>query len=185
MGSFTLVTGPVEYPLTLSEAKEHLRIDGNDHDAEIDDLIAEATAYVERQAGRKLVTQTWKYTLDSLPLNIRIPYPPLQSISSVSYQDSSNATQTLSSSLYKVDSSSEPARMVQAYNQTYPDIYDDINVVDITFVCGYGDRDDVPGRFKRAIKLYMQAMFDGDTQSGDIADKLIAQDKVPWFALEN
>jgi hypothetical protein len=75
--------------------------------------------------------------------------------------------------------------MVQAYNQTYPDVYDDINVVDITFICGYGDRDDVPGRYKRAIKLYLQLMFDNENSISDVLDSLLASDKIPWFSLEN
>ena len=185
MGALTLVTAATEDPITLDEVKEHLRIETNDFDAELTALIAEGTKYVEDFTGRKLVTQTWTYKIDEFSELINLPYPPLQSVSSISYQDDDNATQTLSSATYTVDTNSAPARIKEAYNQTYPTTYPEINSVTITFVAGYGDADDVPERFKRAIKMYCQWMHDLDSVAGEIMDRLITQDKVTWFALED
>ena len=155
-----LDTAPTEYPVTLNEAKSHLRVDGNDSDGDITALIDQATKYVESVTGRALVTQTWKVVLDSLPTELKLPKPPLQSVSSISYQDANNATQTLGASNYTVDTNSQPGRVVQSYSGTYPNTYPDLNAVTITFVCGYGARTAVPETYKQAIKLYIEKMYD-------------------------
>ena len=171
--------------MTLAEAKTQLRERSTDYDAEIMNLITEGRVYVEKMSGRALVTQTRAMYLNGLYDSITIPHAPLQSVSSISYQDDNNATQTLSSSLYTVDAKSQPGVVARAYNQTYPSVYDDLNVVTITFVCGYGTREDVPDSYKAAIKLYVQWRFDHDPTSKELLDMLISQGKIEWLELEN
>lgn len=147
-------------PVSVNQVKDHLRIETNDDDNEIASLINEARNYVERITGRALITQTWTMNLDSLPECIYVPHAPLQSVTSIQYQDENNATQTLSSALYTVDTKAEPGRIFQAYNQSYPSTYSDLNAVTITYVAGYGGASDVPETYKRIIKLYCEKMFD-------------------------
>lgn len=181
--SLTLYTAPTEYPITLGEAKDHLRVDSTDYDDEIQAMISEGTSYIEDIVGYKLITQTWKYITDAFNKSIKLPIAPLQSVTSITYKDTSNVSQTLSSSYYIVDTSSIPARINQAYGYTYPDTYTDINSVTVTFVCGYGDAGDVPEVFKRAIKLYCQYAFDSDKDALDMCHTLIMKYKIDWFAL--
>lgn len=184
MVALTLSTGPTEYPVTLSEVKEHLRVDSNDFDSELTSLIEEGTQYAEDFTGQKLITQTWTYKLDEFSTSIKMPYYPLSSVSSIQYQDDNDAQQTLASNQYVVDTDSKPGRIQPAYNVTYPTTYNELNAVTITFICGYGDSTQVPERFKRAIKLYIQWMFDMDKMAENVADRLIAQEKIPWLSLE-
>jgi len=46
--STQVISGPAVEPVTLSEAKDHLRVDGNDDDVVIGGMIASAREYVER-----------------------------------------------------------------------------------------------------------------------------------------
>jgi uncharacterized phiE125 gp8 family phage protein len=164
--SITLITEPETEPVSLTEIKEHLRLDDNDSDGELLDLIKEGRRYVEGITGRALITQTWEFRLDAFCLSLNIPKPPLQAVSSIQYQDANNATQTLNSSNYTVDIYSQPARVVQSNTGTYPATYNDLNAVTITYDAGYGNSaSDVPGVFKRAIKLYVEMMFDNPTSS--------------------
>ena len=179
-----MVTGPTEYPITLDEIKDHLRVDSNDFDAELTSLIEEGTDQVERVTGHRLITQTWTYKLDGFSNVIKMPSYPLQSVSSISYQDDNNAAQTLSSTNYVVDTDSKPGKIEQAYNTTYPTTYPEANAVTITFVCGFGGASAVPERFKRMIKLYIQWMYDGYMLAGEVADRLMAQEKIPWLSLK-
>lgn len=178
----TLVTAPTEHPVSLSDLKEHLRIDGSDSDSELAGILGEAISYVESMTGRKLITQTWKLVMDDFDDDIKMPYPPLQSVSSIVYQDLDDSQQTLSSANYTVDTDSEPGRVYQSYGGTYPSVYPDLNSVTITFTCGYGDRNDVPERFKAAIKLYCQWRYDMDKDAKMVLDHFISQDKINWFA---
>ena len=186
----TLTSAPAVEPVTLKQLKEHLRIyDTEDHDVELTALIKEARQFIENQTGRALITQTWTYKLDGFDTNMNIPRPPLQSITSIQYQDASDATQTLASSNYSVDTDSEPGRVVQAPDGTYPSTYDDINVVTVTFVAGYGSTaSDVPETLKRAIKLRAEELWDMPTAAYATALEnaymsAILPYKIDWIAL--
>lgn len=152
---------PAINPVTLQEVKNHLRIEINDYDTTLNSLIHEAVRYVEGVTGRALISQTYEFKMDGFVSDLKIPKPPLISVSSVQYLDEANATQTLAAANYTVDNSSEPARLVESATGTYPSTYDDLDAVTITFVAGYGTAaSDVPETFKRAIKLYIEKMYD-------------------------
>lgn len=58
---------PVEEPVSLAEAKLHLRVDFTDDDALITSLIAAARMAAENICRRAFVTQKWELTLDGFP----------------------------------------------------------------------------------------------------------------------
>ena len=63
-----LVTAPTEEPVSLAEAKLHLRVDDNADDALIAALITAARQHAENDTRRALVTQTWRLALDQFPV---------------------------------------------------------------------------------------------------------------------
>lgn len=62
------VTPPAIEPVTLDEAKAHLRVDINAEDSLITRLISDAREWVERFLRRSLITQTWALYLDAFPV---------------------------------------------------------------------------------------------------------------------
>lgn len=84
---------PAEEPITLEEAKSHLRVDIEDDDNLILNLITAARQKAESILKRALITQTWIYYPDDFPDKdyIELPMPPLQSVSSVTYTDYNGA----------------------------------------------------------------------------------------------
>lgn len=62
-----LTTAPTVEPVTLAEAKAHLRQDGTDEDALITMLITAARLHAENVCRRAFVTQSWDLYLDSFP----------------------------------------------------------------------------------------------------------------------
>src|SRR5262245_61208300 len=107
MTSLRIITPPDVQPLTLAETKEHLRVDITDEDTLIGLHIEAATSFIEKFLGRALVTQTWEMAIDQFPTDgkktIAIPLPPLQSVTSIKYDDTGNVERTLSGSGYMVD----------------------------------------------------------------------------------
>lgn len=141
----TLTVAPAAEPVTLAEAKAHLRIETGftDDDTLVTSLITAARNMAERLTGRGFITQTWQYTLSSFPAYweppIRLPRGPVQSISSITYLDQAGATQTLDTSVYVFEQSQTSATISLAYNQCWPIPACQANAVTITFVVGYGD----------------------------------------------
>lgn len=63
-----LTQAPTVEPVTLAEAKLHLRVDFADDDALITMLISAARAHAENVCRRAFVTQKWDLFLDAFPL---------------------------------------------------------------------------------------------------------------------
>ena len=190
MGSSTIRTvEPKSTPISLSDLKDHLRIyDTTEFDAQLTNVLDAAIGQVERATGRALITQTWEMRLDKLAKCIKVPHAPLQSVTSIQYQDSSDAQQTLGTSFYTVDTSSNPGRIVEAYNYSYPETYNDINAVLITFVAGYGDAEDVPEPLKYAIRFFAEKMWENPQGNYAAAmdnslDSLITNYRIDGIAL--
>ena len=61
-----LVIPPAEEPVSLAEAKQHLRVDSGDDDLLIGSLISAARQAAETKTGRQLITARWKLLLGAL-----------------------------------------------------------------------------------------------------------------------
>lgn len=153
--AYSLYSAPALEPLSCDEARAHLRVDVHDEDdLTITPLIKAARNYCEKVLDRALITQTWKLYLDAFPSMIELRKPPIQSVSGITYTDNDGATQTLSTSIYSVDSKSEPGRITLAYNQVFPTYRAIENSIVVTFVAGYGaDGTYVPEPIKHAMKF--------------------------------
>ena len=157
----SLVTAPVEYPVSLSEAKRHLRVDTSDEDELIDTLISAATETAQHFLRRQLVSATWKYTLDDWPEEtINPPYPPLNSVTQIQYVDTDGNTQTLSNALYTVYTNVEPGAIERAWNCDWPSTRTVRDAVQVTYVAGYGLASAVPAPFRGAIKLLVGHLYE-------------------------
>lgn len=149
---------PAIEPLSLDEVKLHLRLDtGIAEDALLSSLISAARQYCEGFQRRAYITQTWELWLDKFPDidNIYLPWPPLQSVSSIKYYDTANLEYTLLDSNYYVDTQSQPGRLSLNYGKSWPSTaLRPTNGLCITFICGYGDAvEDVPVKALYAMKL--------------------------------
>jgi uncharacterized phiE125 gp8 family phage protein len=93
--------GPAELPITLADARAQCRVTSTSEDARLLAMIYAATEWGENLTARRLITQTWDLYLDAFPCDeIRAPYAPLRSVTSISYVDLAGVTQTLATSEY-------------------------------------------------------------------------------------
>lgn len=148
-------TAATENPITTAELKLHSHIDTSADDSEIDALVAAATQDTEAMLWRTLCTTTWVLTLDRFPCDdyIDLPRPPLVSVTHVKYYDLNNTQQTLSTSDYEYDTSTEPGRIYIDRSTGWPSVYDRRNAVEIRFVAGYGAASAVPEGIKQIIRM--------------------------------
>lgn len=156
-----LVTAPATEPVSLQEAKDHLRISGTSEDTLITSLIKSARIQVENYLNRALITQTWDVFYPCFKNELLLPYPPVQSVTSVKYNDLDGVLQTLSGSNYWSVTQSDPGSIVRKYETTWPDLeYGNPLPVVVRCVVGYGDADDVPEIIKHAIKILLTDLYE-------------------------
>lgn len=154
-----LIVAPTETPVTLAEAKTHLRITDDAEDAIVALYLAAAVANIDGKLGRlgrALVTQTWELVCDRLPYGaIELPLGPLQSVVSIKYRDASGDEQTLPPSYYAVDTASDPGRVSPIGN--WPATTGEVV---IRYVAGYGGLASVPAAIKAAILLMVGDLYE-------------------------
>lgn len=169
-----LVAAPACEPVSLAEMKEHLRVDHNDENAQIERNIRTARRYCEAFQNRTYITTTYDYKLDAFPLSscaIELPRSPLQNVTSITYVSGDGTTATWDAASYRVDTSSEPPRITPAYGGSYPSTLPVTGAVTIRAVLGYGlTGRSVPDDTVSAmlligehLRINRTAMFDGNT----------------------
>lgn len=159
--ALTLVTGPAVEPLSVATARLALKIDTTVDDPLIDKWIGAARDYVETFTGRKLISQTWDLQLDGFPSCdvIVLPFPPVTSVTSVTYVDTAGSSQTWDSANYTKDlpagDQASHARITPAYGVVWPSTRDVINAVTVRFICGYSAPAQVPEGLQSALLQFV------------------------------
>lgn len=158
---FTLDTPPVAPLLTTVEAKAHLRMDLADEDSLIDAYVAAINEMLDAEygeLGRALVNQTWKMTLAEFPASgeFGLRFPPVQSITSITYYDADNVQQTLAGSEYSLIAKPDHAYIYRPDGVSWPSTYVRPDAVEVTYACGYGALgSDVPDGILQAARLLL------------------------------
>jgi uncharacterized phiE125 gp8 family phage protein len=124
-------------------------------------LITAAREYVEQHTNRQTTVATWELTLDRWPSGhiIRLPRPPLASVTSLKYYDADNVQQTWSSSNYLVRTSHEPGQVHKYNTVTWPTVKDRPDAIAVRYVAGVAQAS-VSQRIKAAILLLVGHWFE-------------------------
>jgi uncharacterized phiE125 gp8 family phage protein len=157
--SLTRATPPAVEPVSVSEAKAHLRVDISDDDSYIQNLVSSAREWCEQYLDRTLINTQWTMRLDSFPYEIELPRPPIATSGtttavSLTYTLGDDSTATLSTTAYRVDRNSTPGVVRQLRAGTWPANLDDYNAVAVTWWAGYGaSGTSVPAAIRHAILM--------------------------------
>ncbi|HEX7119400.1 MAG TPA: head-tail connector protein [Longimicrobiales bacterium] len=151
-----LVTPPIQYPVTLDEAKQHLRIIDDAEDAYIETLIGTGTDVAETITGRQLEPATYELTLDAFPAGpIDLPRPPLRSVERISYTDPNGVEQSFED--FELDT--VRGRVLPDYGSHWPAARAAPNAVKVRFTCGY-PTGETPFAIRSAILLLVGGLYE-------------------------
>lgn len=151
-----VATAPTTEPVNLDEFKSHVRFTGTTEDALLASLLVAAREKIELEARRAFITQTLELSLDTWPTTtqIKLPRPPLQSVTSITYTDDTGAAGTLAATNYTVYTRPEPGLIVLKANGAWDAVaLQPGPSLIVKYVAGYGSAAAVPHRWKEAIKL--------------------------------
>jgi uncharacterized phiE125 gp8 family phage protein len=187
----TIITPPVSEPLGLAEVKGYLRVETDADDVLIQGLICGAREAFERATGRQLVTTVWRGFLDRFPWSdhepIEIAKPPLVSVQSVKYLDTSGVEQTWPNTEYTVQVFAGPdAQRGMIYPDTgklYPITLCTPNAVTVNFTAGYGEDIDVPSEIRQQLLAWILDRYDNREMSGQPVEMFHGRGFGSWVGL--
>ena len=178
-----VITPPTVEPVTLTEAKAFLRVDGTAEDTLITSLIVAARERGEELSRRAFLTQTLEMTVDCLPSQrtLALLRPPLISVTSVTYRDYYGVSAVWTD--YRTDTNSQPGKIIFT---SKPGVYlQESGAVTIRYVAGYGSAASaVPERIKNAILQLVAQWYEnrGATNEMPMSSKeAFLAERVVWF----
>ena len=151
-------------PVSIEDAKLHMRLLHDAEDATIWALIKAGVAHLDGYNGvlgmalleqqLKVMDYTWPHGIGALPIG------PVQTINSVKYFDTNNVEQTLSASAYALlETAIGPVIHFKA-DATLPALYDRPDAISITFTAGYATKDEWPLPIIQHILEHVATMFE-------------------------
>lgn len=194
LGPSKTVVAPTEEPVTLAEAKTHLRVDHDADDALIMSIIIPtARLSCEIGARRCFVTQTREMVLSAWPpaVGFQLPMPPLQSVEAITYLDEDGVTHTVTASDYRVYTNVEPGIVALKATSAWPSTNLAVGPsITVRYVAGYGLAAAVPAQYKSAMLLMIGHLYENREAviTGTIATvlpmavaSLLTNERVDWF----
>jgi uncharacterized phiE125 gp8 family phage protein len=175
--AYKIITAATTEPITLAEARSHLRIEAfgsplaHPDDAQITMMITSAREWCEQYTSMAFAVQTIEMAMDIFPDEIELPLVPTNSITSVTYSDTANATQTLSNTTYLLDDYSKPNKLALTLNSKWPSTSEVTNNIKVRMVVG-NTSVTIPSPIKSAMLLLIGSLYENrqeDLQSSSRA----------------
>lgn len=155
-------------PVSIEDARRQVQLDEGDtsQDADLNDFIADAAAWVERYTGHILVAREVTERFSSFDrLSLRAwPIKP-DTVVGIGYTPATGAVTNLYGA--RLASSDRPAVVVPAAGARWPACG---SAVTVLVRAGYEDTDEVPRGMRRAMLVLISA-YDSDREGGDIFAK--------------
>lgn len=168
---------PQDEPVSLEEAKLHLRVDASDEDDLITGLISAAREWCEQRCGVAFMQRTLLYTLPKFPADDYIELPMAVagdfSLTSFMYWNADGVYGAVAAISY-TDDVAQPIRLGLKPGSQWPSTYGRSDSVQITYQAGWANAADVPARAKQAIKLLVGHWYANreDVVTGTIATQV-------------
>ena len=174
----TVKTAPPVEPVTLAEARSHLRLvasgspASHPDDTYVERLIAAARNNAEGYMGRTIIETEyeWKFNqFPSLDASLVFPRDTVLSVQSIAYIDDNGDSQSFTD--YSTSFADYKSIIVPSYGNEWPVVRGHLNDITITFKAGYAAdssptdyRANVPEAIKQAILLLVGHFYENREQ---------------------
>ena len=166
MHSYTATLNTETTVITLTQAKEHLRITHDYEDDVIQSFIDASVIAAENYTGRYLHTYDVVLKTTEFGSSVVLQYAPLIDDDAVviTYYDLDNVEQTLASTYYDVLYRNGEPEIFYNPKLTLPSVYERNDAVKIAYQSGYTT---VPEAFKQYCKLVVTFLYENRSDSVD------------------
>ena len=121
-----------QWLVSLSEAKEHLRIGHTDDDDYITRLCQASQLVCENLTGVDFTGNSYIFYCDTWDQTKEVPnVSPIRSITQINYKDTNGVQTIWSNTNYYVAGGSQRSRIALTDGSSYPDLYDGIQNISI------------------------------------------------------
>lgn len=153
-------------PVTLEQAKSHLRVQGSSEDTLINDKIGAAREWVENYTGLVLTRRAVTERVASFAHHLRLRAWPVAADQpiAISYRDSFGVDQQITNVIARA--ATRPAIIHPAHGFRWPHG----SAIDATFTAGFATPDAVPKVLKEAMLVMLTAYYE-DREGGDLFTK--------------
>jgi uncharacterized phiE125 gp8 family phage protein len=168
-----LTTPPTGEPLTLAEAKAHLRLTINDDDAYVSTLMIAARRAVESRYGINIMQQSWALFSDAWPADgiFYLPLWPVISVESLTSFADDDTPVVIDPAHYYLDQATRPPRVALRSGRIFAPPGRKINGLKLSFTTGFGaTAAQVPQEIKQALLAIVADWYQhrGDDTGGTI-----------------
>lgn len=190
----TETEAPDDLPVSLAEAKLHLRITHDDDDAFLTTLIQTAAGICETAVGLSLVSRRYTLSLDSWPgtspdgwwdgvregadlrtarNELTLPRPPLVSVEEILIYGEDGDAVPLPGAHYFVDTMGLPGRVILKSGVSAPVPGRKAAGIAVSYTAGYGPAaEDIPVALRQGIKQLVAHLYE---HRGDDTDRALQQ----------
>ena len=158
----TDINAPPIEPVTLAGAKEFLRVDHEDEDALILDMIRAARERVEEMARLSLITRRRQLTTTRICTSgIYINHGPVKAVHSVSIIEAGGAVVDIPISELRINLRASPVNVLVRKRELFSDYAADGTALTIDFDAGYGnEKEQVPMQLRQAVLLLLAQHYE-------------------------
>lgn len=163
------LTPPTQEPVSLTEARNFLRLDLTEEDELLATLITAARLMVEAASGRLLVDQAWRIVIDGWPGSgeIRLPLSPVGAITAARVYDALGLAQPVATTALELDRTSDPP--VLRIVGEVPEIGRLRGAIEIDLLAGFGPTaQSVPALLRQAVLRLAARWFE---HRGDVVGR--------------
>ncbi len=191
--SWKVTVAPAVEPILVAEAKAYLKISVSTDDALIGTLITAARQEYERLSNTACVLQTIQEKFDAFPdatnsnprAILKLTVSPVVAVTGITYLNGDGNSTTWNSGSYTADTYTKPARIEPKFDYSYPEVYNEINAVTVTYTAGYADASAVPADIKKVLYLLIADAYenrqDSSRRFSTASERLILQQRVFEF----
>ena len=160
--SITDINAPPIEPVSLSGAKEFLRVDHDHEDALIADMIIAARLRIEQMARTSLITRRRLFTTQRICVSgVRLNHGPVNQVHKVSLVQANGTIIDIPLSELRINLRASPVNILVSSRELFSDYAADASALSIEFDGGYGaEKENVPMQLRQAVLLLLAQHYE-------------------------